>query len=148
DDDAPRLVYADWLDEHDDPERAEFIRVQIALEDPKLPAKQRKDLAKREQALLRRHERTWLGALAPARLDADDVPQWQVERGLVLRHRFARGWLDELQVPDLDVALGRLLAGAPEARLLRRLTVLDQNYDEPGIDALRESDALANVRTV
>jgi uncharacterized protein (TIGR02996 family) len=30
DDDAPRLVYADWLDEIDQPERAEFIRRQIA----------------------------------------------------------------------------------------------------------------------
>jgi uncharacterized protein (TIGR02996 family) len=31
DDDTPRLVYADWLDEHGDPERAEFIRVQCQL---------------------------------------------------------------------------------------------------------------------
>lgn len=31
DDDAPRLVYADWLDDHDDSERAEFIRVQVKL---------------------------------------------------------------------------------------------------------------------
>lgn len=31
DDDVSRLVYADWLDEHDDPDRAEFIRLQIAL---------------------------------------------------------------------------------------------------------------------
>ena len=29
-DDAPRLVYADWLDEHGEGERAELIRVQIA----------------------------------------------------------------------------------------------------------------------
>ena len=29
DDDAPRLVYADWLEEHGQPERAEFIRVQV-----------------------------------------------------------------------------------------------------------------------
>jgi uncharacterized protein (TIGR02996 family) len=28
-DDAVRLVYADWLDEHGQPERAEFIRVQV-----------------------------------------------------------------------------------------------------------------------
>lgn len=27
-DDAPRLVFADWLDEHEQPERAELIRVQ------------------------------------------------------------------------------------------------------------------------
>lgn len=30
-DDTPRLVYADWLDEHRQPERAEFIRTQIEL---------------------------------------------------------------------------------------------------------------------
>ena len=29
--DLPRLVYADWLDEHDSPERAELIRVQCEL---------------------------------------------------------------------------------------------------------------------
>jgi uncharacterized protein (TIGR02996 family) len=31
DDDAPRLIYADWLDEHGDPARAEFIRAQVVL---------------------------------------------------------------------------------------------------------------------
>jgi uncharacterized protein (TIGR02996 family) len=30
-DDTVRLAYADWLDEHDQPERAEFIRIQITL---------------------------------------------------------------------------------------------------------------------
>lgn len=30
-DDTPRLVYADWLDEHGRPERAEFVRVQVEL---------------------------------------------------------------------------------------------------------------------
>lgn len=30
-DDAPRLVYADWLDDHGEEARAEFIRTQIAL---------------------------------------------------------------------------------------------------------------------
>lgn len=29
--DMPRLVFADWLEEHDEPERAEFIRCQIEL---------------------------------------------------------------------------------------------------------------------
>jgi uncharacterized protein (TIGR02996 family) len=29
DEDTPRLILADWYDEHDDPERAEFIRLQI-----------------------------------------------------------------------------------------------------------------------
>ena len=29
--DTPRLAYADWLDEHGDADRAEFIRVQCQL---------------------------------------------------------------------------------------------------------------------
>jgi uncharacterized protein (TIGR02996 family) len=32
DDDTPRLIFVDWLDENGDPERAEFIRVQCRLE--------------------------------------------------------------------------------------------------------------------
>src|SRR5437899_983006 len=28
-DDTPRLVFADWLDEHDDPDRAEAIRIGV-----------------------------------------------------------------------------------------------------------------------
>ena len=30
-DDAPRLVFADYLDEHGEPERAEFVRIQCEL---------------------------------------------------------------------------------------------------------------------
>src|SRR5437660_872780 len=30
-DDTPRLVLADWLDEHDQPQRAELLRLQVAL---------------------------------------------------------------------------------------------------------------------
>src|SRR5262245_37079412 len=30
-DDAPRLVYADWLEDHGQPQRAEFIRLQIEV---------------------------------------------------------------------------------------------------------------------
>ena len=63
DEDAHRLVYADWLDEHDQPERAEFIRVQCALakidtDDPRRP-----ELAAREKALIDEHKRAWIGEL-------------------------------------------------------------------------------------
>lgn len=59
DDDAPRLIYADWLDERNDP-RGEFIRIQCALaqlsdEDPR-----RWPLELREQELLCEHEAKWL----------------------------------------------------------------------------------------
>jgi uncharacterized protein (TIGR02996 family) len=63
DDDGPRLVYADWLDEQGEVDRAEFIRIQIGLArlapwDPR-----RHEPKAREQALLARHDDAWAGAL-------------------------------------------------------------------------------------
>src|SRR5262245_38374918 len=51
DDDAPRLVFADWLDEHGDSEQAEYIRVHCALGDPNTPAEDREALARRARTL-------------------------------------------------------------------------------------------------
>jgi len=62
-DDAPRLIYADWLDEQGDCDRAEFIRVQCALAPMGWQDERRPPLVRRERELLRRHERTWSGAL-------------------------------------------------------------------------------------
>jgi uncharacterized protein (TIGR02996 family) len=60
DDDGPRLVYADWLEEHGQDERAELIRVQLALEEkPKSRA-----LNRREAEILSRRTAEWVGPLA------------------------------------------------------------------------------------
>ena len=61
-DDGPRLVYADWLEEQGDSDRAEFIRLQIDLartedDDPARPAKEL-----RVNALLVAH---WYECVAP-----------------------------------------------------------------------------------
>jgi uncharacterized protein (TIGR02996 family) len=82
-DDAPRLVYADWLDEHGDPDRAEFIRLQCGLagleeDDPRRPP-----LLARERELLGRRQQEWLGPLRP----------------LLRRWTFRRGFLDAVAVP-------------------------------------------------
>ncbi len=72
DDDAPRLIYADWLEEHGDPEQAEFIRVQIALAARK-PARGREAnrnlvaLLRREEELLTRHGEAWRGPVETGR---------------------------------------------------------------------------------
>jgi uncharacterized protein (TIGR02996 family) len=79
-DDGPRLVYADWLDEHGGPPgaaRAEFIRLQIGLVRLAPDASARPALAARAAALLARHERTWLGPLY------SPVLHWRFERGFV-----------------------------------------------------------------
>ena len=54
DDDTPRLVYADWLDEHDEPDRAEFIRIQHRLPTLSRRTGEGRRLAARESALRRR----------------------------------------------------------------------------------------------
>lgn len=65
--DTPRLVYADWLDEHGQPIRAEFIRVQIAIAQkehlPRAILNRYVDLFKRNQELLDNHCHELLGPL-------------------------------------------------------------------------------------
>lgn len=63
DDDAPRLLYADFLDEKGDPAsaaRAEFIRVQCALAAAKHDDGNIAFLKQRERALLTEHLPDWL----------------------------------------------------------------------------------------
>jgi uncharacterized protein (TIGR02996 family) len=77
DDDLPRLVYADWLDEHGEPERAEFIRLQCELarlprDDPRWP-----ELTARQDALWAAHSKAWCPP--PAR----DFYFGQFERGFI-----------------------------------------------------------------
>jgi uncharacterized protein (TIGR02996 family) len=69
DDDTSRLVYADWLAEHDDPDRGEFIRVQIELDrtPPTEEADERRRavLFARRDELLKRHKAAWLAPFTP-----------------------------------------------------------------------------------
>jgi uncharacterized protein (TIGR02996 family) len=86
DDDTPRLIYADWLDEHGDSARAELIRVQcqlaeMGLDDPRWPG-----LLIREEQLVAEHADEWLGDL----------------RQRVVGWRFDRGFLTRIVVPLPD----------------------------------------------
>jgi uncharacterized protein (TIGR02996 family) len=63
-DDAPRLILSDWLEEHDDPARAEFVRVQVEL--ARAPQHLRRQvLLERERELLAQHAAGWLPPLDP-----------------------------------------------------------------------------------
>jgi len=63
DDTAARLVYADWLEEHHDLPRAEFIRLQCTLDRLGDDDPGRAALARREECLLKQHRQEWLGPL-------------------------------------------------------------------------------------
>jgi uncharacterized protein (TIGR02996 family) len=104
DDDTPRLVYADWLQENGDEARAEFIRTQI--ESAKLPSdlrkcrKARKDLRAREEALLAAHKPGWVGTLSRA---LDGGRPWGPASEWYNRITFARGFIRWLQL-EFDAA--------------------------------------------
>ena len=61
DDDAPRLVFSDWLEDNRQLERAEFIRVQCALARLHHGDARLEGLQERQEALLAQHKERWLG---------------------------------------------------------------------------------------
>jgi uncharacterized protein (TIGR02996 family) len=101
DDDTPRLVYADWLDDHGAAERAEFIRVQCVL------ARDHEDdpaAAERADELENQHRIRWLAG---------------VPTGPGLRWEFRRGFPERLEA-DFPVLLDRFdrVAAVPWLRAL------------------------------
>jgi uncharacterized protein (TIGR02996 family) len=150
-------AYADYLAEQGDP-RGEFMQVQIALEDEKRSPAERAALKKREAALLKKHEKEWLGPLAAVTRDAEPVAFWdggKQGKRTPVAHRFARGWLSRLEFYNLTVNQARALAQSPQARFLRELVVETvesevpvgttqqyiDSYYEPGPDVPADIDA-------
>ena len=88
DDDLPRLVFADWCDENGEPERAEFIRVQIEIA---RGAKGRKLAAfqEREVELLDGYRAKWTEDLQAFTDDFFDDPL-----------RFRRGFVEDISIDD------------------------------------------------
>jgi uncharacterized protein (TIGR02996 family) len=126
DDDAPRLVYADWLDEHGRPERAQFIRLQVEL--ARLPKHEprREVLARKAGRLLDLHRDEWLAELP----QIDGVTWGAFERGFV-----AAAWVRS--VAHFDGVAARVWAAAP----VRALELGE-------VGRLSRSRAYAAVKTV
>src|SRR5262245_37828342 len=87
DDDAPRLVFADSLEENGDSERAEFIRLQIESEPLPEWDSRRELLIAREYELLKAHGHDWYPEMP-------ESPR--------MHHR--RGFVEILELSVLDFA--------------------------------------------
>jgi uncharacterized protein (TIGR02996 family) len=109
DDDTPRLVFADWLEEHGRASHAELIRVQCELarlpkksREPKARAR-REELAAREKELLRQPEffPTWPAGMPKPGYDSfkksSDAPKLKYTRGFIAAIRILDG---ELMAPE------------------------------------------------
>jgi uncharacterized protein (TIGR02996 family) len=111
-------AYADLLLEQGDP-RGEFMRVQLALEDEKLSKAERDKLKKQEAALLKKHQKDWLGEIAEDIVERTPT-KWPIP---AVQYEFRRGWLHTLFYPKLTVNAVRRLNGSSQAKLLQRLLI-------------------------
>ncbi|MGH7225248.1 MAG: TIGR02996 domain-containing protein, partial [Gemmataceae bacterium] len=91
-DDAPRLIFADWLEEHGDPDRAEFIRIQCELEPMRdqYEIDRAAELHHREEELLQEHQQEWLG---------QELEGWHRWREDGASAEFQRGFVDTIAMP-------------------------------------------------
>jgi uncharacterized protein (TIGR02996 family) len=136
DEDTPRLVYADWLDESGRPERAEFIRVQCALARMAVFNDRRRQLQRRQGELLGAHGARWL------------TQEWPQTASVAVNARtFERGWVAELSLRgrELGDAGARELASAPRLALLTALDLRDNGISGEGLRVLAGSPFLVGL---
>ena len=164
-DDQPRLVYADWLDEQGDPGCAEFIKTQVVLASAKevnglaLSGERQACLRQREQALLAGHRQEWEAAL---REQCPAIQAVEFRRGLPYHitipagdflthaeHLFALAPIRSVQITGIS-GIGRLQNLAASAHLAS-LTTLDlggNGISAAGVEALAGSEHLRNLTTL
>ncbi len=133
-----RLAFADWLDEHDRPERAELVRVQVELEPVRfeLDRERVRELLDREEEILLSADETWFGTSLrsepPEGLGAYFGP-------------FFRGGVIEYACLSLDMLLSRgeaLLAEHPTIRELAVYFVNGRGTELAGCELLDKLDIL------
>ncbi len=135
DDDAPRLVFADWLEEHDDAERAGFIRAQVRRLHLAPDADEADELRRQEGYQLAKQQAAWKTRLGSGKAELKLV------RGFVEgvstsattwlrlgRKAQAATPLRQLKLADAGKRLKALLA----SDTLAQLTRLDLNGNELG----------------
>src|SRR6266404_305728 len=150
--DAPRLVYADWLEEQGDP-RAEFIRVQCELArlaaDDSESKEQRSQLEDRADKLLLEHGDAW----------RIEIPEWarkgcEFERGFVQHVTIWTDWQHHYgphlsqTAPITKITLQNVkgsaieFADGPQLRHYSSLVVLDPQMEYDGLRELMRSSAV------
>src|SRR4051812_47688067 len=159
DDDVPRLVYADWLDDtggQPEQARAEFIRLQVLLAGLPGEDERRPELEARERRLRKRHARAWLG---PMRLDVHDCA---FERGFVVHLSLDAvsllRWQDQIArsepVRSVHLTSARqrevleCLAALPFLERLAGLDLSNNYLDRAGVAPLLNSPYLGRLQTL
>jgi uncharacterized protein (TIGR02996 family) len=154
DDDLPRWVFADWLEENGQAERSEFIRLQCQLA-AGAGGEERPALLRREQDLLTRHAGAWLGPFCDLR------GAWKYERGTarvrlsarrmvsarqvgLAEEWFARGHVLALELYGGMQGRERLMAASFLARLVS-FSLANAGLDDHSVQAVASCPHLAGL---
>jgi hypothetical protein len=145
-------VYADWLEDHAQSERAEFIRLQCLLATLPEDDPQRQHLEAGPRGLFTEHETAWAGPLA------DFAEGWQFERGFVeaieihaatlLRQAddiFRAAPVREVRLHHAE-GLTAALAACPHLGKVVALNLSSSSIGEVGLGELLSSPWLSRLR--
>lgn len=154
--DAPRLVYADWLEERGDP-RSEFIRIQCRLAslDPAHADVDR--LLDRENQLLLAHGDDWRNEIPEwarngcsfARGFIEHVVLWTQWKSHFGEHLSKSAPVMRITLQEAERSIREMTADGPGVRHLEGLTILDPRLTLESMKHLTESAAtLAPLRTL
>jgi uncharacterized protein (TIGR02996 family) len=154
DEDTPRLVYADWLEEHGDPDRAAFIRLQIEA-DPLPDGAARAEREEAARRLLVGHLDDWLGPLRAL------ATNWIFVRGfperLTVLHEVFLDHADEILAAapvrsiffrKVKLPLVGRLAAMPQLGRVWELNFWHDDLSEKAAEVLTTSPHLAGVRSL
>lgn len=135
DDDTPRLILADWLEDHGDTARAEFIRVQCEAAHLQLAPERLDWLARREGELLVEAGTEWTQPLI------DWAAEWEWRRGMCLWAR------PKPEVTRSSDTVARLFPRAEQLAWVEglRLSIHD-DWQIEAITALPQMNQFARLR--
>ena len=155
--DTPRLIFADWLQEQGDETRAEFIRLQCELARGVENEELNRELEARSQAFLLAHQVEWQNELP-----GWDGVKWETfERGFVSSVRvdspdaffahaeeiFQVAPIQTLSLHRFYSDQARALAEMKELTHLQNLHLEDGNrIGNPGVESLAKSPYLSQLR--
>jgi len=156
-DDGPRLVYADWLDEHGHTDRAEFIRVQIESSKVAPRTAAHRAFAKRERALLAKRRTDWFGEFDGWELNKI----FAIRRGFVdgidaygqvfLHHmdkHFQRNPIQEVRLEGMKREMAIEVARHPRLARLRKLEMCKAEIDANTLREFLASPHAANLTSL
>lgn len=151
--DTPRLMYADWLDENGEPERADFVRAQVEIGRAGVSGAELYAAVQKNRYYLGNFVRHWRDALP----SVPGVEWGDFNRGLVeeVRAQNERPVVDRaariFAVPGIHVLRlwrldsGRALAGVPELIRLRSLRIITPGTSASVLRDLFASPHLARL---